>query len=139
MAMVESLKDMAKKTGNAEADVLGDTLTKAIGGVLDNRKSPSRTKLALDNRGSHFYCTLYWAEALAKQTDSVKLQQRFESVAKALRANEAKILGELLAVSGQPQNIGGYYRPDPFFASQAMRPSPTFNLITESLLAASEF
>merc|ERR1712194_832953 len=139
LAMAVSLEDLSSKTENGDAKVLAETLTNAIGTFLDNRKNPSRRVMELDNRGSHFYLAMYWAQALAEQSESEALQGRFAGVAKQLKENEAKILGELIAAEGKPQNLNGYWLPDPFLASQAMRPSPTFNSVIDATLAASGF
>jgi len=137
LAMAESLEDLGQKTGNRDAEILARALSEAIGDVLSKGKSPKRSVLQLDNRGSHFYLALYWAKALAKQTDSPSLASRFAPVASQLASSEAQILGEFIAAEGKPVNLGGYYYPDPFLTSQAMRPSPTFNSIIDALLAAS--
>lgn len=137
LAMAVSLEDLSAKTGNMEAKVLGDTLNAAVGKLLQQGKSPKRKVMELDNKGSHFYLALFWAEALAEQTDSSALKDRFKHVAAQLRASEARILGELISAEGKPVEIGGYYYPDPFLASQAMRPSATFNSIIDAVLAAS--
>jgi isocitrate dehydrogenase len=118
---------------NPKAQVLAETLDRAIGKFLDNNKSPARKVGQIDNRGSHFYLALYWAEALAAQTKDGELQARFAKVAKQLAENEKKIDAELLAAQGKPVDIGGYYRPDPKKTSAAMRPSPTLNAIVEAL------
>lgn len=138
LAMGVSLEDLAQKTGNRKAEILAQTLNEAVGELLTKNKSPKRKVKELDNRGSHFYLALYWATALAKQTDNPTLATRFSLVAEQLQTSEAKILGEFTAAEGRAMKLGGYYFPDPFLASQAMRPSPTFNSIIEALLAASE-
>ena len=94
---------------------------------MDNKKSPSRKVHELDNRGSHFYLTLYWAQALAAQTEDVELQERFQGLAKELADNEEQIVAELNAAQGQSLDVGGYYQPDADKVTQQMRPSPTFN------------
>ncbi len=127
LALAVSLEHLAEVTGNAKAKVLADALDIATGNVLLNGKSPSRTVKELDNRGSHFYLALYWAQALAEQTEDRELQECFVPVAKELKENEARIVDELNSVQGHPQDIGGYYFPDPERASAAMRPSPTLN------------
>ena len=116
---------------DAKAQVLADTLDQANSKILDNNRSPARKVGELDNRGSHFYLALYWAQALAEQTKDKELQARFSKAAKQLADNEAKILGELTAAQGKPQDIGGYFRPDFNKASKAMRPSATFNAIID--------
>lgn len=127
LALAASLEHLAEVTGNGRAKVLADTLDQATGLLLDNNKSPARKVGELDNRGSHFYIALYWAQALARQTTDKALQQRFAPLAKSLTDNEAKIIAELNGAQGKPVDIGGYYRPDPAKASAAMRPSATLN------------
>jgi len=112
----------------AEAAVLAETLTTAIGAVMSKGKSPQRKVGQLDNRGSHFYLALYWAEALAAQSASPALRERFAPAHAQLAASEEQILAELAAAQGQPVDIGGYYFPDTFRLSQAMRPSPGLGL-----------
>eukprot|EP00403_Amphidinium_massartii_P019604 CAMPEP_0178427114 /NCGR_PEP_ID=MMETSP0689_2-20121128/29577_1 /TAXON_ID=160604 /ORGANISM="Amphidinium massartii, Strain CS-259" /LENGTH=844 /DNA_ID=CAMNT_0020048809 /DNA_START=110 /DNA_END=2644 /DNA_ORIENTATION=+ len=137
LAMAVSLEDIATKTLNPDARILAETLNNATGKVMNGNKSPKRSVMELDNRGSHYYLALYWAEELSGQTQSPALASRFSKVAAQLKANEAKIVGELIAAEGKPANIGGYYFPDPFLAAQAMRPSPTFNSILDATLASS--
>jgi len=137
LAMAVSLEDLGQKTGNRDADILSITLNEAIGDVLDNGKSPKRQVRQLDNRGSHFYLALYWAKALAKQTDSPSLASFIAPVADQLASSEEQILGEFMKAEGKPVHLGGYFLPDPALALQAMRPSPTFNRIIDALLAAS--
>ena len=132
LALAVSFEDLAHKTGNKKAAILAKTLDEATGKLLDNRKSPSTRTGELDNRGSHFYLALYWAEALAQQTDDPKLQAHFSKVAKALAEKEPKIVEELAAVQGKPVDIGGYYAFDPAKAEAVMRPSPTFNQALEA-------
>jgi isocitrate dehydrogenase len=127
LALASSLELLASATGNPGAQILADTLDRATGELLDKGKSPSRKCGELDNRGSQFYLTLYWAQALAAQTADPALAARFTPLAERLAADEATIVDELNAVQGQPVDIGGYYSPDPAAASAAMRPSPTFN------------
>jgi len=136
MALVASLEHLSNLTGNKKAKILADALDKATGKLLDTNKSPSRKCGELDNRGSHFYLALYWAQALAEQTEDSELQARFSKVAKELADNEAKIVEELNSVQGQPVDLGGYYHPDPEKAAKAMRPSATFNTIIEQLGAS---
>ncbi len=112
---------------------MAETLDAATGKFLMNRKSPSRKVQELDNRGSHFYLTLYWAEALAAQTQDAELRAAFTQAAKDLEANEAKIMEELNAAQGKSVSIGGYYAPDEKLASGQMRPSATFNKIVASI------
>ena len=107
--------------------MLADTLDRATGTFLDENKSPARRVGQIDNRGSHFYLALYWAQELAAQTDDPDLAAAFAGLAKTLAANEEQIAGELLAVQGSPVDLGGYYRPDPDKTTAVMRPSATFN------------
>ena len=127
LALAESLEHLAESTGNRGARIMGEALERATAKLLENAKSPSRKVNEIDNRGSQFYLALYWAEALAEQTDDPALAARFAPLAKRLAENEAKINEELIEVQGQPMDIGGYYAPDPELASRAMRPSGTFN------------
>ncbi|MET4571804.1 isocitrate dehydrogenase [Stenotrophomonas rhizophila] len=127
LALAASLEHLGNRYDNAGATVLAKTLDQANGQFLDNDKSPSRKLGGIDNRGSHFYIALYWAQALAAQDDDAALKARFDPLAKALSDNEAAIVGELIAAQGKPVDIGGYYRPDVAKASKAMRPSSTFN------------
>jgi isocitrate dehydrogenase len=113
--------------------VLADTLDAAVGKFLDNNKSPARKVGQIDNRGSHFYLALYWAEALAAQTKDKELQNKFVGVAKKLLDNAAKIDAELIGAQGKPVDLGGYYQPDPVKTSKAMRPSPTLNAIVDAI------
>ncbi|MCC6503341.1 MAG: NADP-dependent isocitrate dehydrogenase, partial [Deltaproteobacteria bacterium] len=133
LALGVSLEHMAAVFKNAKAQVLADALDQANGKILDNNRSPARKVGELDNRGSHFYLALYWAQALAEQTKDKDLQARFAKVAKALAENETKILAELTAAQGKPQDIGGYFRPDFGKTSRAMRPSATLNAIIDSI------
>jgi isocitrate dehydrogenase len=133
LALAASLEHLSKTTHNAKAQVLADTLDRATGKFLDSDKSPSRNVGELDNRGSHFYLTLYWAQALAEQTKDKDLQARFSKVAKQLEESEAKIVGELNGAQGKPVEVGGYYRPDLEKVTKAMRPSPTFNAIVDAI------
>ena len=133
LALGVSLEHLANAFKNKKAQVLADTLDQANGKILDNNRSPARKVGELDNRGSHFYLALYWAEALAGQTEDKDLQTRFAKLAKALGDNEAKIIGELNAAQGKPQDIGGYYHPNPEKAAKAMRPSATFNAIVDAI------
>ncbi len=132
LALAVSLEDINIKNGNSKAKVLAETLDTATGKLLENNKSPSRRTGELDNRGSHFYLTLYWAQALAEQTEDPELQARFKPLAKALEENEQTIVDELTTVQGKPVDLGGYYHADVEKMSAVMRPSQTFN----SLLAA---
>ena len=133
LAFAESLEHLANVTNNKKARLFAKTLNKANAKFLDNGKSPSRVVNELDNRGSHFYLALYWAQALAKQTKDKDLQKRFSKLAKELEANEEKILEELMAAQGQAVDLGGYYQPDFQKTSKAMRPSATFNAALEAL------
>jgi len=133
LALAVSLEDLGNKNSHAGTLVLAKTLDQATGKLLDNDRSPSRKVNELDNRGSHFYLALYWAEALAAQTDDLDLQQRFTELAKTLSEAEATIVDELNAAQGAAVDIGGYYQPDPTKAAQAMRPSDTFNQALELL------
>ena len=133
LALAVSLEHLATTTGNARAQVLADALEVATGRVLEEGRSPSRKVGELDNRGSHFYLALYWAEALAAQTGDAELATRFGALAQALASDEQLIVEELNAVQGQAMDIGGYYAPDEALASAAMRPSPKFNEILAGL------
>ncbi|TCS42478.1 NADP-dependent isocitrate dehydrogenase [Reinekea marinisedimentorum] len=127
LALAVSLEHLGKRFNNDKALVLAKTLDDATAAFLENNKSPSRKVGELDNRGSHYYLAMYWAEALAAQTDSAELKAAFESVAAELKAKEDKILKELNEVQGEAVDIGGYYRPDAKLAAEAMRPSKTLN------------
>ena len=127
MALAVSLEDLGLKTGNKKATVLSKALDKATGELLDKKKGPSTRTGELDNRGSHFYLAMYWAQALAEQTEDTDLQQHFAALAKTLTANEDKIVAELKAVQGKPADIGGYFMPIPEKVDAVMRPSATFN------------
>jgi isocitrate dehydrogenase len=127
LALAVSLEDMAGRTGNGKLAVVAKALDVANGRYLDENKSPSRKVNELDNRGSHFYLAMYWAQALAEQSDDVELQARFKPLADALVANEARIVAELNSVQGSAVDIGGYYHPDQGKVDQAMRPSATLN------------
>ncbi len=127
LALCVSLEHLAQTFKNDKAQVLADALDVANGKILDNNKSPARKVGEIDNRGSHFYLALYWAQALAAQTKDKEIQARFAPLAKALADNEAKINAELIAAQGKPVDMGGYYHPDFEKTSKAMRPSATFN------------
>ena len=118
---------MAQTHENADVRILAETLDEANGKILEFNRSPARRVGELDNRGSHFYLALYWAQALAARDNSTALAARFKPLAEALASNEAKINAELIAAQGKPVDIGGYYLPDPARASAAMRPSATLN------------
>ena len=132
-ALAASLEHLAETTGNKKAMVLAETLDKANGKFLEENKSPGRKLGTLDNRGSHFYLTLYWAQALASQDEDAELKRIFTPVAAEFATNEQNIVAELAAVQGKPTDIGGYYRPDDAKASAVMRPSATFNRILSSI------
>ncbi|MBI5491301.1 MAG: NADP-dependent isocitrate dehydrogenase [Deltaproteobacteria bacterium] len=133
LALAVSLEHLANTFKNKKAQVLADTLDQANGKILDNNKTPARKVGELDNRGSHFYLALYWAQALAGQTADKDLQARFAKAAKQLADNEAKIIGELTAAQGKPQDMGGYYHPNREKTSKAMRPSATLNAIVDAI------
>ncbi|MFE9794113.1 NADP-dependent isocitrate dehydrogenase [Streptomyces goshikiensis] len=133
LALAVSFEHLATTTGNARAQVLADTLDRATGTFLGEDKSPSRKLGGIDNRGSHFYLALYWAQELARQTDAPKLAAAFDPLAKTLAESEDKIVAELIAVQGSPAEIGGYYQPDAAKAAAIMRPSATFNQAIASL------
>ncbi|GAA5214382.1 NADP-dependent isocitrate dehydrogenase [Streptomyces thinghirensis] len=132
-ALVPSLEQYAEVTGNTRAKVLADALDRATATFLNEDKSPTRRVGGIDNRGSHFFLSLYWAQELAKQTDDADLAKAFAPLAETLSANEQKIVDELNAVQGKPAEIGGYYRPDPAKAAEIMRPSATWNEALASL------
>ncbi|MEZ5207757.1 MAG: NADP-dependent isocitrate dehydrogenase [Acidimicrobiales bacterium] len=127
LALAASFEHLAEVTGNPRATVLAETLDRATGTLLEEGRSPSRKVHELDNRGSHVYLALYWAQELAAQTADAELAARFAPLAEALAANEATIVAELDAVQGSPVDLGGYYVPDPAKATAVMRPSATFN------------
>ncbi|MFE0173106.1 NADP-dependent isocitrate dehydrogenase [Streptomyces sp. NPDC059002] len=126
-ALAASFEHLATSTGNARAQVLADTLDRATATFLNEDKSPTRRVGGIDNRGSHFYLSLYWAQELAKQTDDAQLAEAFTALAKTLSEQEQVIVDELIAVQGSPADIGGYYQPDVTKASAVMRPSATLN------------
>jgi isocitrate dehydrogenase len=133
LALAESFGHLADKTDNARARVLAETLDRATGTFLDENKSPARKVGSIDNRGSHFYLALYWAEELAAQSDDPELASDFGDLAKTLRDHESAINDELIGVQASPADIGGYYRPDDAKASEVMRPSKTLNEVLASL------
>jgi isocitrate dehydrogenase len=135
LALAVSLEELGIKTGNAKAKVLAKTLDAATGKLLDNNKSPSPKTGELDNRGSQFYLSLYWAQELAAQSDDLELQAHFKPLAAALTSREKTIVGELSDVQGKPVDIGGYYMPDVEKTSAVMRPSATFNAVLAGTLA----
>ncbi|HSE71448.1 MAG TPA: NADP-dependent isocitrate dehydrogenase [Nocardioidaceae bacterium] len=133
LALAVSFEHLAQSTGNARAQILADTLDRATGRFLNENKSPSRKVGEIDNRGSHFYLALFWAQELASQSEDADLASSFASLAETLAAEEATIGEELLSVQGSPVDIGGYYRPDAEKAAAVMRPSKTFNEALASL------
>jgi isocitrate dehydrogenase len=126
-ALVPSLEKYAEQAGVAGAKVLADTLDRATATFLNEDRSPGRKLGTIDNRGSHFYLALYWAQELAEQTEDAALAEAFKPLAEKLTAAESTIVEELLAVQGKPADIGGYYRPDAEKTAAVMRPSTTFN------------
>ncbi|MFB9322997.1 NADP-dependent isocitrate dehydrogenase [Cryptosporangium minutisporangium] len=132
-ALAASFEHLAQTTGNQRAQVLADTLDRATATFLEEDKSPTRRVGGIDNRGSHFYLSLYWAQELAKQTEDAELAKAFGPLAETLSTNEQTIVDELLAVQGSPAEIGGYYQPDPGKAAAIMRPSQTWNSALASL------
>ena len=134
LALAVSLEDLGEKSSNAKAKILAKTLDEATALFLDNNKSPSRRVGEIDNRGSHFYLALYWAQALAEQTEDAELKTCFERLAQTLQSNEAKIIEELASAQGEPVDIGGYYNPDIDKVTAAMRPSSTLNEAVDNLI-----
>ena len=132
-ALVPSFEHIFSTYHNEKAKIFAETLDQAIGKFLENEKSPSRKAHELDTRGSHFYLALYWAQSLTEQSRDTDLQTRFAGVARELGRNETKIIDELNAAQGHPVDLGGYFRPDRKKTTQAMRPSPTFNAIVDSI------
>ena len=128
-ALGASFEHLAEARSNKKAAVLAQTIDAATEKLLDENKSPRRKVGELDNRGSHYYLALYWAEALAAQDEDAELKAHFAPMAKALRDNETKIMDEMAAAQGSPVDLGGYYKPDPAKVAAAMRPSPTLNAI----------
>ncbi|GAA0609455.1 NADP-dependent isocitrate dehydrogenase [Kribbella sandramycini] len=126
-ALAASFEHLAQSTGNARAQILADTLDRATATFLNEDKSPTRRVGGIDNRGSHFYLSLYWAQELAQQTDDAELAAQFTTLAETLATNEQTIVDELNAVQGTPAELGGYYQPDPAKAAAIMRPSKTWN------------
>src|SRR5437867_4477821 len=133
LALAASLEHLSKASHNPSAKILADTLDRANAKLLENNRSPARKVGEIDNRGSHFYLALYWAQALAEQTEDKHLQARFAKVAKQLAEHEAKIVAELLGAQGKPVDMGGYYHPDQEKTTKAMRPSPTLNAIVDAI------
>ncbi|HNT85907.1 MAG TPA: NADP-dependent isocitrate dehydrogenase, partial [Ottowia sp.] len=134
LALAVSLEDLGIKNNNARAKLLARTLDAATGKLLDNNKGPSPRTGQLDNRGSHFYLAMYWAQALAAQTEDAELAAKFAALAKTLTDNEARIVQELTDIQGQAVDIGGYYMPDTAKLAQVMRPSATFNQALAALV-----
>ena len=132
-ALVASFEHLSRMFSNDKAQLLADTLDQAIGKHMEQNRAPSRRVNELDTRGSHFYLAMYWAEALAKQTQDAEFQARFTGVAEQMTANEEKIVQELNDAQGQPVDIGGYYHPSDELSSKAMRPSATLNAIVDAL------
>jgi isocitrate dehydrogenase len=133
LALAVSIEDLGLKTGNPRAVVVAEALDRANGQILEHDKSPQRKVGEIDNRGSHFYLALYWAQELAGQDADPELAQVFGPVAEALTSQETVIVDELLAVQGSPVDIGGYYRPDAQLVETIMRPSSTFNQIIDGI------
>jgi len=131
LALAVSFEHLAQATSNPTANILGSALDVATGRLLDEGKSPSRKVNELDNRGSHFYIAMWWAQAMTEQTDDRDLAVLFAPLAEALNAAEETILQDLIECQGKPIDIGGYYFPNPELAAEAMRPSPTFNKIID--------
>ena len=133
LALAVSLDHLGEKYGNKRAKVLGEALDSATSKLLEENKSPSRKVNEIDNRGSHFYLAMYWAEMLANQDEDAELKAAFEDVYRQLAANEDKINEELLAAQGDPVDIGGYYQPSEEKATAAMRPSQSLNQIVNNI------
>ena len=133
LALSVSIEDLADKSGNRRARIIANALNIANARYLDENKAPSRKVGEIDNRGSHYYLALYWAEAVAADSSDIDLAERFEAAARALSENESAILDELNAAQGMPVDIGGYYNPDEALAAAAMRPSATLNAIIDSI------
>ena len=133
LALAVSLEHFGETYNNEKAKILAETLDDATDKFLENKRSPSRVVNELDNRGSHFYLTLYWAEELVAQSKDAELQAHFRNIAKELKTNESKIIEELNAIQGKPMDIGGYYKPNEELAYNAMRPNETINRILNSI------
>jgi len=133
LALMVSLEFLGEKSDNKRALVLSKALDKGVENYLENRKSPSRKAGEIDNRGSHFYLAMYWAEALANQNDDAELKAVFADVAKKMKDNEQMILSEIAAAEGKPADMGGYYKPDKEKVAKLMRPSKTLNAIIDSI------
>jgi isocitrate dehydrogenase len=132
-ALAASLEHLSQTANNPKAKILADTLDAATGKFLENDRSPGRKLGTIDNRGSHFFLALYWAQELATQNQDAELKTAFAPIAASLTLNEGKIVSELNAVQGKPVDLGGYYQPDDAKATAALRPSVTFNQILASL------
>jgi isocitrate dehydrogenase len=133
LALQASFEHLAQTQGNKKAQVLANALDEANAKFLANDRSPARKVGQIDNRGSHFYLAMYWAEALANQTSDPEISATFAPIAKAMQENEAKINEELIGAQGKPQDIGGYYHPDKDKTIAAMRPSATLNGIVDRI------
>jgi isocitrate dehydrogenase len=133
LALAVSFEEVGIKTGNNKAKILAKTLDDATGKLLENNKGPSPKTGELDNRGSQFYLAMYWAQALAEQSEDAELQAHFKPLAKSLTENEEKIAAELKSVQGKAVEIGGYFKVDPDKVSAIMRPSATFNAALEAV------
>ena len=133
LALTVSLEHLANATDNKRAALLGKTLDEGVSQYLINRKAPSRKAGELDNRGTHFFLGMYWAEALASQDEDAELKEKFTKIAADLKENEAKILSEIAAAEGKPTDMGGYYKPNKELVAKAMRPSTTLNAIIDAI------
>ena len=133
LALGASLEHLGRVFDNSAAQLLGETLDEAIAEFLDSNRSPSRKVNEIDNRGSHFYLAKFWAEAVARQDKDPEMKARFAVLAERLAANEDQINAELLAAQGEPEDVGGYFAPNPDLAAKAMRPSPTLNAAIEAV------
>jgi isocitrate dehydrogenase len=133
LALGASLEHLGRVFDNSAAQLLGETLDEAIAEFLDSNRSPSRKVNEIDNRGSHFYLAKFWAEAVARQDRDPEMKARFAALAERLAANEDQINAELLAAQGEPEDVGGYFAPNPDLAAKAMRPSPTLNAAIEAV------
>ena len=133
LALAVSLEHLGTTSGNSKALILAETLEDATDKFLESKRSPSRKVGEIDNRGSHFYLAMYWAEGIANQNKNQELKSSFSKISADLKQNEEKIISELNQIQGKPSNIGGYYQPDDSLANTAMRPNSTFNTILESL------
>merc|ERR1711862_931431 len=136
LAIAESLEDLAKKTNSSRAAVLAKGLHAANSRFLDANRNPSRKVKEIDNRGSHFYLAMYWADAIAAQNSDLELKKEFAALAQAMKVNEAQIAKELIDCQGEALDIGGYYYPDPVKLSRLMRPSATLNKLIDAVPAS---